>query len=126
MRFLAAYALLALSTGAMAQTVSSTVKGAVQDSSGAFVTGAVCKLINPSTNQSVTVASGSDGAFQFLDVLAGTYTVSVAAPGFKTYELTNIEVLASEFHSIGNVVLQVGQATDSIIVADTVAELQIA
>ncbi|HKE29044.1 MAG TPA: carboxypeptidase regulatory-like domain-containing protein [Bryobacteraceae bacterium] len=126
MRFLAAYALLALSTGAMAQTVSSTVKGAVQDSSGAFVAGAVCKLINPSTNQTVTVASGSDGAFQFLDVLAGTYTVSVAAPGFKTYELTNIEVLASEFHSVGNVVLQVGQATDSIIVADTVAELQIA
>src|SRR5579871_4702263 len=109
----------------LAQTVSSTLKGTVQDSTGAAVVGAVCKLTNPATNASVTVASGPDGAFQFLDVLAGTYSLTVAAPGFKRYELTGVEILASEFHSAGNIVLQIGQASESIVVTESAAPVQL-
>src|SRR5690242_4196708 len=99
---------------ATGQTVSSTLKGTVQDASGAAVVGATCKLVNPATNAAVTVTSGSDGAFQFLDVLAGKYTLTVLAPGFKTYELNGLEIVSSEFHSAGNIVLQIGQASESI------------
>src|SRR5690349_15846575 len=117
-------AILVLATAAMGQTVSSTVKGTVLDSSGAVVPGATCKLINPATNGSLTVSSGPDGAFQFLDVLPGTYRLTVAAPGFKNFDLMGLEILASEFHTVGSIVLRVGQASDSIVVSEVVASLQ--
>src|SRR5215471_619 len=119
-------AFLIATLSAIAQTVSSTVKGTIVDSSGAVVPGATCKLTNTATNGQIAVLTGPDGTFQFLDVLAGTYTLAVSAPGFKNYELTNVEVLASEFHAVGNIVLRVGQASESLVVADTAAPVQLA
>ena len=121
--FLPAMAILAAST-ALPQTVSSTLKGSVQDTSSAVIPGAVCTLVNPATSASLTVKSGQDGSFQFLDILAGTYTLTVSSPGFKTYEIAGIEILSSEFHSAGNVVLQVGQPSDSVSVTETGTPVQ--
>ena len=118
-------AILLFVASAMAQTVSSTLKGSVQDTSGAVVAGAVCKLTNPDTGASLALVSGPDGSFQFLDVLAGNYTLTVMAPGFKKFVLTGLEILASEFHSAGNIVLEVGQATESITVVESAARVQL-
>ena len=107
-----------------AQTVSSTLKGTVQDSTGAVVPNARCKLINPATDATLTVSSAQDGSFQFLDILAGTYSLSVSAPGFKNYEKVGIEILSSEFHSAGNIVLQVGQSSESITVVEAGTPVQ--
>src|SRR5260370_22614365 len=74
MQFRMAFGILMFSACAAAQTVSSTIKGTVQDSSGAVVPGAACKLVSSATNATVTVASGPDGGFQFLDLLPGNYT----------------------------------------------------
>src|SRR6266567_1306381 len=120
-----AFGILLLAMSAMAQTVSSTLKGAVQDTSGAVVAGATCRLTNPSTNASVTVTSGPDGAFQFLDVLSGNYMLTVTAPGFKKFELTSVEILASEFHSAGNIMLEVGQLSESVVVAESATPVQL-
>lgn len=108
-----------------AQTISSTLKGTVQDSSGAVIPGASCKLTNPSTGVTLTVTSAHDGGFQFLDILAGTYTLAVSAPGFKSFDLHGIEILSSEFHSAGNITLQVGQPSDSIQVTESSAPVQL-
>ena len=108
-----------------AQTVSSTLKGTVQDSSGAVIAHAVCELVNSSTGATSTVNSDAEGAFQFLDVLAGTYNLTIRASGFKNHTLANLEILASEFHSAGNIVLQVGQANESIIVSETMVPIQL-
>ena len=51
-----ASALLFLAAPAAAQTVSSTLKGTVRDTSGAVVVNAVCRLANPDINSSSMVA----------------------------------------------------------------------
>jgi iron(III)-enterobactin esterase len=122
----AIFAILILAVAASAQTVSSTVKGTVLDSSGAVVPAAACRLVNSSTGASVMVASAPDGAFQFLDVLPGKYTLTVTAPGLRRFDFTGLEILASEFHSAGNIVLRVGQATEILEVAETAAPIQLA
>jgi hypothetical protein len=124
---LSRYVLAAVLASAVmyAQTISSTLKGTVQDSSGAVVPGAMCKLTNPSTGVSLTVTSSKDGGFQFLDILAGTYTLAVSAPGFKSFDLNGIEILSSEFHSAGNITLQVGQSSDSIQVTEAGTPVQL-
>src|SRR5579871_5609877 len=109
----------------LAQTVSSTLKGTVQDASGAVIPAALCTLTNPATSNTLSVKSAADGSFQFLDVLAGTYTLSVSAPGFKTDEITGIEILSSEFHSAGNIILQVGQPSESIAVTEAGTPVQL-
>src|SRR5271165_5586035 len=114
-----------LVSAAFAQTVSSTLKGTVQDSTGAVVAGAICKLINPATTVTLMVSTAHDGSFQFLDILAGTYTLVVSAPGFKTFDKVGIEIQSSEFHSAGNVVLQVGQPSDSITVTEAAPPVQL-
>ena len=123
--FVALCAVLWTTALSQAQTVSSTVKGSVRDASGAAVGNAACKLSNPATNATLMVLSGTDGAFQFLDILAGTYTLSVAAPGFKMFELTNLEILSSEFHSVGEIVLRIGQASESIFVEAVATPVQL-
>jgi hypothetical protein len=110
---------------AHAQTISSTLKGTIQDSTGAVVPAALCKLTNPDTGVSLTVSSSSDGSFQFLDILAGTYTLSVSAPGFKAYDKTGIEIQSSEFHPAGNIILQVGQSSESISVTEVGTPVQL-
>jgi hypothetical protein len=109
-----------------AQTISSTVKGTVHDPSGAVVPGAVCTLIHADTSAVLKVLTAPDGAFQFLDVLSGTYALKVSAPGFKTYELKDLALTASEFHTVGNLVLEVGQVSDSIVAVETATPVQLA
>jgi hypothetical protein len=116
--------LLAASTTS-AQTISSTIKGSVQDSSGAMVPGAACTLTSSSTAVTSTVTSAHDGSFQFLDVLAGTYLLTVRAAGFKAYRLTGLEIASSEFHTVGNVVLEVGRASESVVVSETAPPVQL-
>jgi Carboxypeptidase regulatory-like domain len=126
MRFRLALGIFMLAASVVAQTVSSTLKGTVLDMSGAVVPNAACKLTNTATNTTLSALTGPDGAFQFLDVLPGTYRLAISAPGFKSYELTALEILASEFHSAGNIVLHVGQASETLVVAETVAPVQLA
>ena len=115
-----------LATLACAQTVSSSLQGTVQDPTGAVVPGATCKLTNPGTNASVTVVTDPNGVFRFLELLAGTYNLTISAPGFKNFELGGIDMLANEIHAAGTIVLRVGQATESVVVNDTAVTVQMA
>jgi hypothetical protein len=125
MQFLLAAVLAAfLVSPVSAQNISSTVKGTVHDQSGGVVPNAECTLTNQATNLKVSIKTSADGTVVFLDVLAGTYELSVRAPGFKTFHLRDIEVTSSEFHALNDISLGVGATSDSITVNETAAPVQ--
>jgi len=115
--------LLAVS-GVFAQNISSTIKGTVQDQSGAFVPGAECLFTNAATAAGTVVTSAANGSFVFLNVQAGTYTVSIRAKGFKLQRLENVNVTASEFHPLGSISLAVGETYESVIVSEKAPPVQ--
>ena len=76
---------------AFAQFDTSTVLGAVKDSSGAVVPGATVTLKNNATGITATAVTDTDGAYQFLNVRVGTYSVRAELQGFSIEEIATIQ-----------------------------------
>ncbi|MGA2437725.1 MAG: DUF2012 domain-containing protein, partial [Acidobacteriaceae bacterium] len=77
-----------------AATSGATVHGMVVDPDDAFIPGATVTLTSASGKSQNTV-SKSDGSYSFRGLSAGTYTLSVKAPGFANFSKQNIQVTAS-------------------------------
>jgi hypothetical protein len=124
--YLSAFTLLLIAASAsVGQNVTSTVKGTLLDQTGAAIPGAKCVLINPATNAVSQITSAADGSFVFLQVAVGSYTLSVEAAGFKTYNRQDVEVTANEFHSTGSIILELGAAADQITVTEQSLPVQV-
>jgi hypothetical protein len=72
--------LIATSVPAFAQEVYGSIVGTVRDQRGDVVQGATVELV--SDQRTLTATTDSEGGYQFLNVLPGTYTVTVTASGF--------------------------------------------
>lgn len=84
--FLALTFLLTIPISMNAQVAGTgTIQGIVTDPSGAFVPGATVTLTEESTHVVHTAKTDSAGAYAFPNIVVGTYTLSVADPGFQTY-----------------------------------------
>lgn len=109
-----------------AQTISSSVKAVITDPTGAAVPGAACTLTNQATGAVISAVSGADGSVVFPNLLAGTYTLTVKAAGFKALETRNIVVTASEIRTLGTLTLEVGEVRESVSVTAEAAAIQLA
>src|SRR5262249_2941551 len=80
---------------AMAQGVGA-IGGTVTDASGAVMPGVTVTLSNPrgSIGGNQEAVTDARGAFQFLRLVPGTYTVKAELEGFRTAVLENIVVNA--------------------------------
>jgi hypothetical protein len=74
-----------LSSGieALGQSTFGSIVGTVKDQSGSVVPGATVTLVNQGSSATRTVTSGASGAYEFLNLDAGIYQVSIQATGFK-------------------------------------------
>ncbi|HWB85274.1 MAG TPA: carboxypeptidase-like regulatory domain-containing protein [Bryobacteraceae bacterium] len=106
------------------QGLTGQISGAVQDSSQAAIAGATVQLRNTGTGQVKTAATDESGAFLFPQLLAGTYEIKVAAPGFKTYEERSIVLASSERSVLRTIVLELGAISESVSVTAEAAHLQ--
>ncbi len=124
MTFRLATIVFACSMALVAQNVSSTVRAAIQDPTGASVSRAQCELRSPATGAVYRTNSSTEGTCTFPSVLAGTYQLGVTASGFKSYQLKDVVVNANEVRSTPTIALQIGTMQESINVTAEATTLQ--
>jgi Carboxypeptidase regulatory-like domain len=91
---------------AWGQSSTSSLRGMVSDPQGAVVLGAKVNLSNPSTGFSQMTTTNDLGAYQFLQIPPGTYTLTVSMAGFATLRQENL-VLQVNVPATANVSLHV-------------------
>lgn len=110
------------STYALAQSTSGNLAGNVYDPAGATVPDATVIAHNIATGVDTRTTSTSSGDFRFENLLVGTYTIIVTAPGFSKAEVNNVDVRLNETVTT-NIKLAIGKATTTVEVAEAAAPI---
>ncbi|MFN7948038.1 MAG: carboxypeptidase regulatory-like domain-containing protein [Blastocatellia bacterium] len=115
---LLALLLAGLAPPGAAQSSRGAIAGSTVDSTGAVVPHAKIVARNTATGVTVEVESTSEGNYKLPELPAGTYTLTVTAPGFKTAERTGVRVEVNSTLAL-DIALEAGQVTDTVsVVAD--------
>ncbi len=111
----------ALALGAWAQATTQ-VSGVVTDPSGGVIPNATVELANVATGLKRSMPTDSNGAYAFLQVIPGTYQITVRANGFRTATINDVQLLVNTPSTV-NVKLEVGQVTETISVSAEVEQI---
>src|SRR5213593_679823 len=95
---------------AQAQGTRASIGGLVLDATGAAVPGAELTLRSLNTTAVVKATSGIDGLYEFPNLVAGVYELSVTAKGFREYLQKGISVNLDQ-RVRADVPLEVGTTT---------------
>src|SRR5260370_18980433 len=101
----------------LAQNTSSALSGTVQDAAGAVIPNIKVVLTGEENGFVRTATTTHEGFFSFPDLTPASFTISIAAPGFKTVRETGILISADEQRSLGRIRLEIGQLSDSVTVS---------
>ena len=107
---------LLLAGSLWAQAIFATLTGLIQDPSGASVANAKVVLRNSDSGIERNTVTDSQGYFTFVSVAAGTYDVSVEAPGFQVSKVNGIALGGGEKRNV-NATLQVGSTSQTVEVS---------
>jgi hypothetical protein len=101
------------------QSTYGTVDGSVLDPSGAAVAAANVTLTNTGTQEKHTQTTGSEGSYQFVNVIPGVYRIDVEKSGFKHFARTNVVVQVQQDTHI-DATLTIGQQSETVeVTAET-------
>jgi len=104
---------------------TSGLSGTITDPSGAAVPNVTVTITNNDTGQNRTATTGSDGVYKFTLLQPGSYKVRVSATGFKTSEVSVVNLNVTE-SSVLDRTLEVGAQAEQITVEATAETLQTA
>lgn len=99
-----------------AQSTTGTIYGTVTDPSGAAIAGSTVEAKNTATGMAQTAVTNKSGAYTFLTVEPGDYSVSTTATGFKTQTQTGVAVAANQNVHVA-FSLPLGSTTETVSVA---------
>ncbi len=116
--------LVPIAISVFGQADTGTLLGTVVDPSQAVVPGATVTLRNTAMGKITTVKTNKDGVFQFPGTLVGTYSLRVAAPSFKAYELNGVAVLSSETRNLGTLRMELGSVNEQVRVTAQTTPVQ--
>src|SRR4051794_23753916 len=100
------------STDAAAST--SSLIGHVAAQPGAPIAGASVLLRNLANDSAIKATSNPEGLFRFAEIPPGDYRLEIAAPGYRTFVLEHLPLLAGDLAK-AQAVLYPGSSTDLII-----------
>lgn len=115
--------LVLLCAGLPAQDYRGRVQGLVTDSSNAAIAQATVTLTNTNTKVATVRTADERGQYLFDYVEPGPYSVTASSPGFGSLSKENLQVLVRSDLTV-NIVLKVGDVSQSVTVADSAVELQ--
>jgi hypothetical protein len=101
---------------AFAQSDRGTITGTVADASGSLIPDAKVTIVNTETGTHSDTATTATGNYTVPSLPVGAYSLTVEHPGFSKYQQTNLKVQVAVTTRV-DVVLQVGQATQSVEVS---------
>ena len=94
---------------------TSSISGTINDPDGAVISGATVIVKNTATGGEFKATSSGSGVYTVPSLGAGTYIVTVSAPGFKQAVAQDVKLDAGAPATV-NVRLEVGSATESVVV----------
>ena len=100
-----------------AQQTLGGLLGTVTDPSGATVSGVKILLTGETTGLSLKAVSKSDGAYSFINIPIGSYTLTFSRDGFETFKVPTIPVQEDRTGTI-NITLKVGSANTTVEVVE--------
>lgn len=106
-----------------AQQVFGSIYGNVKDASGAVVPNAQVLIEDQDKQTRFSVTTNGSGNYTKGQLIAGRYRVTVIAPGFKTFQTTDVSVTVNEASEV-NANLQTGSASEIVVVTETEPLLQ--
>src|SRR5580704_2681430 len=106
-----------------AQTTTGSIVGTVTDHSGAAVPGAAVTVINVDTNIATKTTTDTSGNYVVTPLGVGHYSVTVEARGFKRSVSAGITLNVQDRIGV-NVVLEVGQVSETVEVTGAAPALQ--
>jgi hypothetical protein len=110
------------SADARAQAVAQ-ISGSVADQSGAVLPGVEVTATQMDTGIARTTVSNETGTFIFPNLALGPYRLEAALPGFRTFAQSGI-LLQVNSNPVINVVLEVGQVTETVEVQANAAMVE--
>jgi hypothetical protein len=105
---------------AFAQSTLGNIVGLVQDPSQAVVAGAIVKLRNLDDNSAHSTLSMTDGSFEFLNLKAGKYSITIERDGFSIYSLPSLQLDARQTQRV-EATLSIASAGASVEVSESAA-----
>jgi outer membrane receptor protein involved in Fe transport len=112
-----------LTTPVLAQSVSATITGTVQDKSGAVLKDASVTAVNQKTQVEYPTKSNTSGIYTIQGLPLGTYTIKAEAPGMKSLQTNPITLEVGQTARV-NLPLEVGAKTEEIEVVGVNPVLQ--
>jgi hypothetical protein len=113
--FVLAFTFAGVAQVAQADNLYATIRGQVLDQTKAAIPGAQVTATNTGTNVARTVTSQADGSYEFINLVVGTYNLTVTKDGFQTYVATGISLVVNQIYVL-NPTLQVGAKSTTVTV----------
>src|SRR4029450_10007103 len=114
-------ALVALPRVSYAQRMTGELSGTVVDESGGIIPGADVTAVNEASKAVRRSVTNANGFFSFSALPAGRYTITISLQGFRTYEVTAIELRSGDSRSLRQVALKVATMAETVSVTSDVA-----
>jgi len=108
-----------------AQVTGGTISGTVVDTTGRVIPNCSIAITNTATGISRNVTTNTDGFYTAPNLLAGSYDLSFAAPGFKT-ELKKGIALTVGAATVLDLTMQIGTTIETVQVQTEAPDVQLA